>query len=747
MRFYSGYPNGRCQAADSFVALPAFLAEAEMSAADVRLSDTDLSGELIVFWLVRVGCAVLSFSMLDSGRPRGRKLLAWDWECSAAVSGRYCGLYPRSWTVYDVPGLQLRLMLRQISPVVPGEYKDSSLPVGVFVWTVENNSSRALSVSICSTFKNGTGGSDDAKGACWSELSCGDTNAVLLHHQYRGADLTYCLAARQQAGVETTACLGFDPNGTGQALWQSLASTGQLSDNFCSKDKPPKPSPVSELGMALNCQVQVAAGERRSFEQALVWDMPLIHFKSRQMQYRRRYSRWFSGDGAAVRIAEHAFKQYRHWEDSLDAWQNTILDDPKLPAWFKSALLNQLYYVADGGTVWVDVPDEEAASFPKDDPRLEYGRFAYLESHEYRMFNTYDVHFYASWALAMLWPELQRSLQYDMAMYTRKEDHTDTRFLFSGVKGVLKTANTLPHDIGNPEDEPFLKINAYIAHDVNDWKDLNLKFVLQVYRDYKLFGNDMKYLSDMWATCEVVMATSAKFDTDGDGLIENGGYADQTFDTWIMHGPSAYCCSLWLASISAMEEMAGALQKEEHRAKYSQLLIKAQASFEEKLWNGSYYNFDSSKHRRHETIMSDQLVGHWYLSLAGHQKEVFKPDHVRKALNTLYDYNVLKFCGGKMGAVNGIMPDGGVDNGILQSYEMWPGCAFALAATFIHEGMTEEGFRTAEGIYNTTYYDVGLGFDMPEALYEDGHYRAVGYMRPLSIWSMYQAYKLSQSKK
>lgn len=41
------------------------------------------------------------------------------------------------------------------------------------------------------------------------------------------------------------------------------------------------------------------------------------------------------------------------------------------------------------------------------DPRLAYGRFAYLEGQEYRMYNTYDVHFYASHALASLWPNLQ----------------------------------------------------------------------------------------------------------------------------------------------------------------------------------------------------------------------------------------------------------------------------------------------------------------------------------------------------
>lgn len=41
----------------------------------------------------------------------------------------------------------------------------------------------------------------------------------------------------------------------------------------------------------------------------------------------------------------------------------------------------------------------------------------YLVGHEYRMYNTYDVHFYASFALAMLWPKLQLSLQYDIGTY------------------------------------------------------------------------------------------------------------------------------------------------------------------------------------------------------------------------------------------------------------------------------------------------------------------------------------------
>lgn len=55
--------------------------------------------------------------------------------------------------------------------------------------------------------------------------------------------------------------------------------------------------------------------------------------------------------------------------------------------------------------------------------------------------------------------------------------------------------------------------------------------------------------------------------------------------------------------------------------------------------------------------------------------------------------------------------------------------------------MIEEGFKTAEGIYRTVYEKIGMGFETPEALYISDHYRAIGYMRPLSIWSIYEAWE------
>ena len=75
------------------------------------------------------------------------------------------------------------------------------------------------------------------------------------------------------------------------------------------------------------------------------------------------------------------------------------------------------------------------------------------------MYNTYDVHFYASWALIALWPQLQRSLQYDIAEATVKVDLTSRMHLFSGDTGPRSIANAVPHDIGDPSMEPLLNFS------------------------------------------------------------------------------------------------------------------------------------------------------------------------------------------------------------------------------------------------------------------------------------------------
>lgn len=58
------------------------------------------------------------------------------------------------------------------------------------------------------------------------------------------------------------------------------------------------------------------------------------------------------------------------------------------------------------------------------------------------------------------------------------------KHLYDGKSCARKIKNTVPHDLGDPAEDPWQQINAYPIHDVSEWRDLNSKFILQVYRDY-----------------------------------------------------------------------------------------------------------------------------------------------------------------------------------------------------------------------------------------------------------------------
>jgi non-lysosomal glucosylceramidase len=63
------------------------------------------------------------------------------------------------------------------------------------------------------------------------------------------------------------------------------------------------------------------------------------------------------------------------------------------------------------------------------DSEENVGQFLYLEGMEYHMWNTYDVHFYASFALLSLFPEIELSLQRDFARAVLLHDPRPMRTL------------------------------------------------------------------------------------------------------------------------------------------------------------------------------------------------------------------------------------------------------------------------------------------------------------------------------
>lgn len=239
------------------------------------------------------------------------------------------------------------------------------------------------------------------------------------------------------------------------------------------------------------------------------------------------------------------------------------------------------------------------------------GQFLYYEGIEYHMCNTYDVHFYASFALIMLFPKLEFSLQRDFAAAVMMHDPRKMDLLCDGTMAPRKALGAVPHDIGMIN--PWFDVNFYNIYNTDQWKDLNPKFVLQVYRNVVATG-DKNFARAVWPSVYIAMAYMEQFDKDGDGMVENEGFPDQTYDTWSVSGVSAYSGGLWVAALQAASALAGEIGDKGCEDYFWAKFQKARTVYD-KLWNGSYYNYDDSNGKASSSIQADQLAGQWYVAL------------------------------------------------------------------------------------------------------------------------------------
>uniref|UniRef100_A0A8R1DJ62 Glycosyl-hydrolase family 116 N-terminal domain-containing protein n=1 Tax=Caenorhabditis japonica TaxID=281687 RepID=A0A8R1DJ62_CAEJA len=355
-------------------------------------------------------------SAADVRRTSGQ-LSSWDFGFPKE-NVNYRGLFPRSWTVYRIPQLEVNVTIRQISPVLPNNYEDSTLPVCLFSIDVENNSvRREYEISIAFAFRNGTGNRRwDREAECSAakfEDSREAVRGVTLSHSISSMPCTYGLATVINEGTYVSVCERFDPSRNGSAFWTHLQQTGDVpNDDGCSAN-------AREMAVSVCNRFKLAPSTRKSHDYALGWDMPKVHFGSIARSYYRRYTRFFEAfrkGTVAHSLCVRALTMKKKWDEEIEKWQNPVLLHEKLPEWYKSALFNELYFVTDGGTVWFEFDEcwadhETHLSNYTKEKMKEVGRFGYLESWEYRMVNTYDVHFYASYALAQLWPRLELVVQ------------------------------------------------------------------------------------------------------------------------------------------------------------------------------------------------------------------------------------------------------------------------------------------------------------------------------------------------
>jgi non-lysosomal glucosylceramidase len=711
----------------------------------------------------------------DDSRPEATEvpLGAWSWypmddaqSPGTGSTGTYAARYPVSQAHYSNV-FAVEAVCEASSPILPGDYQRTSYPVAVFRWRFVNPTPGPLNLSLMLSWRNTCGwftntdpsasvhfrddgspehnylpaiGSNRGQRNRWGHgpgwqglLLEGERSEPLAEGQGQ-----WCLAvadglATANGSVEVMRCSRWNPAGDGRELWEPFAQEGAISD----RDDQTAAGDDGPLSAAMAIRFSLQPGESLEIPLAISWDLPVTSFASGDRRL-RRYTDFFGvgGDNAGA-IAAEALRDHQMWSAAIERWQAPVLERKDLPEDLRMALLNELYDLASGGSLWTAATEE-----------APIGHFGVLECLDYAWYESLDVRLYGSLALLQLWPELDKAVLLDFARAIPAADATlrPIGWYYTQGKGRVeaprKLAGATPHDLGAPNERPFQATNYTAYQDCNLWKDLASDFVLQVWRTFRLSpsGEDLQFLADCWPASLQALRYLKQFDVNDDGLPDNGGAPDQTFDDWPLQGVSAYCGALWIAALEAALAMAQRLQLDlgldtgEEQRQFGEWLEHSRANFDRLLWNGEYYNIDANSGT--PVVMADQLCGDFYARMLG-LPPVVSEERARSSLKAIREACFERFHGGSIGVANGLRRDGTpLDPQGTHPLEVWTGINFGLAAYYRLMGETPTALAICSAVVGQVYGG-GLQFRTPEAITAVHTYRACHYLRAMAIWALW----------
>ncbi|MGF1449578.1 MAG: GH116 family glycosyl hydrolase [Opitutales bacterium] len=322
---------------------------------------------------------------------------------------------------------------------------------------------------------------------------------------------------------------------------------------------------------------------------------------------------------------------------------------------------------------------------------------------------TVDVGLYGSIATAALFPELDQQM---MRVHQR----------------IQKKNGEISHAV---------PCNFHIfegTEHVHSRLDLPSQFTIMAIRAY-FFSGDRAYLEGIWpAVTQALNYVHRERDKDGDGLPDMEG-AMCTYDNFPMYGPSSYVAGLWLSALTYAIEAAKVLGDSESEVAFAEWLQRGERVFEEKLWNGEYYDLYNDvggqiRGDRDAGCLTDQLIGQFTNHQCGLRPLLaHSAGRKKKALRAILKRNYRD----DLGLANCQWPgdvfyhDVDPDCWNDQANTVWTGVELAFASFLLYEGMPREALKIIRNV-DERYRREGRYFDHQEF---GGH-----YFRPMSAWGI-----------
>ncbi len=657
------------------------------------------------------------------------------------------GLFPFSWHRH-APLEGIRAECLSFSPVIPHDLPCSMLPVALFKWRLTNTGDTSADVSLAFTFANlngwfvsfHEGRPSRVAAGCFNRPSdfSGGTGVVL--DRRRTADEPaegtgeWAIAAFADAGTNFSRTACFDGTGNGGEFWDEFLESGDAPDlgsgwvteSGFRETRPAHPA------AAVSARMSMCPGESREVLTTLAWDLPRISFGQGRSWFRGYTDEWSRNGRNSERITELARQSAPDWERRISEWHEEVSKVLGGAPHRAGMTINESYFLVDGLTALT-------SAHGSPDGRQHFG---IIECHDYALYNTLDLWIYAAEAVARFFPELAASVARDYADFLVPGDSGNRRHGQEKSLFPINLDHACPHDLGGPGEDPFVTPNSYTYRDGTLWKDLNCDFVLCVYREGRHMDADWR--SRRFPAVRAAIDHLQQFDRDGDGLIENDGIPDQTFDNIPMTGPSSYCGGLWIAALLAAARLAEAAGESSLAEDWNGQADRATVAYNERLFNGKWFRVDTDGPFS-EACFIEQLFGPFLARRLG-LGDIVPRSSAESALKTIYERNFLAAGGGEGAVSLAGIPDDAMsllphqEDTSFQTAEIQPGFNFSYVAQLESWGLSDEADVIRRALYRELYERRNLVFQTPAA-FDRGlpTCRAVLNMRPLAAWWIAEA--------
>lgn len=615
----------------------------------------------------------------------------------------FYGAYPFARLELEDEDVPIQASLETFNPFIPGNVKDSALPVGVFYWTLRNTSRRETDVSVQMSLLN----------ICGDDLWGKNQNTYVEADGVRGLRMSTARHPEDHFKFSTMALLTPHKDVTYLTRWarsgwfddQSLFWNDFSEDGRLTETTPSDPTADNKTDTGSLClSAKLGPGESKTFPFIIAWHFP------------QRENNWNSEEEVKGKILKNYYAS--NFKDAWDAATYTQKNLKRLEG--ETARFHKSLFDSTVPAPVLDAVSSQASilktntCFVTDDGHF-WGFEGTSDHRGCCPLNCTHVWNYEQ-TLAHLFPSLERSV--------RKVD-----FGF------------------NTDEKGYMAFRTLIPLGLKRWQfkpaaDGQMGTVVKLYREWQLSG-DNEYLRELWPGAKRALEFAwHDWDKDQDGVME--GEQHNTYDIEYF-GPNPMMGAIYLAALEAGARMAEAMGDTAAAEKYRTIAATGKEKLDKVCWNGEYYIqiFDKAKEVKYQLgdgCLSDQLLGQWMAHVNG-LGHVLPEDHVRSAIHAVYKHNFKKTLtqhynpqriyalGDEAGLLLCSWPRGNRPPlPFVYSDEVWTGIEYQVAAHLIYDGFVEEGLDIVEGVRNR--YDGQRRNPWNEV--ECGHQ----YARALASWSV-----------